>query len=64
MDVIKNLYDRQVLSIEVSKDGESIEFMEACDHYYHESYTRNQLAQLIAQLTTIHDNMKQTSNNL
>jgi hypothetical protein len=60
MNIIDHLYERQIVAITLSKDKQSVEFMEACDHYYKESLSKDAISTLISELTDIHSQMSGT----
>ncbi len=57
MNIIDNLDERQVVSITLSKDKQSVKFMDGCDQYYSENYSKHELFALIGELTAIHSQM-------
>ena len=57
MSILEELYNEDILSVELSSDKMELIIMDACDYYYSKSLNKDQVGLLIKELQELKNQM-------
>lgn len=58
MTILEKLEEKSIVGFEISPNGRRLILQECCDHYYSTWLTKAEVGQLIEELKSLHEQMK------